>query len=1062
MQTPLEVLIQVAREEPDLTFLKAGNRTISYSQAWQLIRQIAQLLINCNTSHSDNIKDGERISSTNKIMRVYGMHVTAEIDFVLGVYAIWLIGGTACVFNKDWSSSTRKALAERLDIHVMVYSALGTPVDMPGVLSVDISQVSQQTYNESVDMIPLYAWITHTSGTTGIPKSTVIKMKTIAHGAPLSIPAFALKQYALRDLASAPTFLYATSTVSNAPYVRSTLLLPPPDAAMETTPSEGYIKSLDAGVRNVHITPSILTLVRDAIDGSRVFDNVDIVTLAGEMVTSAALIAARSLFPKATIRAKWSQTELMWVSFVTEFAPTTVLTADTAIEYTPVSGQVEEVILLDEDGNELPKIHGTRAILAIVSPGLMATGYYGALNSSTSESFKKTHDGRTMLVLHDYVEYREGGKLVPKGRSNRRVKLNGLYVDLEYLDQLLQKELGNLVSDVAVMKSSTSNMLVLLYTSPHSNGPRDSSSSASDTTTLAMSHLVSGDAVDIVLVQARQAIQQAGVTNAYIHISKHMDAFPMTVSYKRHLAKLQKVADQVIDDSMEASGTELDTNDALAHDISQFCATLIGNSRLRGNDFDLLQAGFTSFSVMRLVFYLRNKHQYRTDAMMLLEPDTKPSTIAKAIRDAQNADESKEFTTGSVYEVPQTAQRCVAVYIDQEIPIPLAGAIINHYRRRIIYEFNIQFIYRFQPDITKSIDIPRLDKACELLCQKHPVLRSRQLYGGVFGLPQVIAQNFGSMTNYAVIQAKGHKIITVSEKVMFDHTKLQRILKYDLSRLNTMLVVVVCPTVSFAYLGMSHMVFELETHRLYKEHLKMLYEDLDRKDIPVHRILTRKLMTEESTRRLPTLPNDIPIFKMRGLIPPQISVNYFTLEARLAHPETMIGAFATGLLQILRPASTLPDSETIGFCSLLGVIKPGYSGNGLAETYHILNIPFRDLTLDEALQSFSERKTYFVPDRNINKYRSHVFLNMRTHDGEHHPRDQHVRDISQATWPSSQGMVWAHFDIFPNEGRISATIMKSRWIKKDVRDTLVGRYLDVLESWGIRAEAVVAEGLPIS
>ncbi|TPX36709.1 hypothetical protein SmJEL517_g01201 [Synchytrium microbalum] len=153
------------------------------------------------------------------------------------------------------------------------------------------------------------------------------------------------------------------------PYVRSTLLLPPPDAAMETTPSKGYIKSLDAGVRNVHITPSILTLVRDAIDGARVVDNIAIVILA-------------------SIRAKWSQTELMWVSLVTEFAPTTILTANTAIEYTPVSGQVEEVILLDEDGNEMPKIPGTRAILPIVSPGLRATAYY--------ELFKKTHNGRTM------------------------------------------------------------------------------------------------------------------------------------------------------------------------------------------------------------------------------------------------------------------------------------------------------------------------------------------------------------------------------------------------------------------------------------------------------------------------------------------------------------------------------------------------------------------------------------------------------------------------------------------------------------------------------------------
>ncbi|TPX30635.1 hypothetical protein SmJEL517_g05842 [Synchytrium microbalum] len=1050
--TPLEVLVQVAQEEPELIFLKSGNTSISYSEAWHSIRRIAYTI---STASAHDAGNNNVATRRQNAMKVYGLHVTAEIDFVLGVYAIWLVGGTACVFNKDWTAETRAALAERLNIHVMLYSQLGHPVDMSGVRSIDISQVSNEMYSESIKDIPLYAWITHTSGTTGVPKSTLITMETIAKGAPLSIPAFALKQYALRDLASAPTFLYATSTVSNAPYVRSTLLLPPPDSAMEVTPAEGYIKSLDAGVRNVHITPSILTLVRDSINGARVWEEVDIVTLAGEMVTPVSLMTAKSLFPKAVIRAKWSQTELMWVSFVTEFSPLDTITADTVIEYTPVKGQVEDIVLLDEDGNEMPKVHGTRAILAVVSPGLMASGYYGV---NSSDSFRKARDGRDMLVLHDWVEYRNGGKLIPKGRSNRRIKLNGLYVDLEYLDELLKAELSHLVSDVAVMKSSTSNMLVLLYTETRSR--RDSMSTSSDVTTLGATPLLDAEHLDPVLIHARQVIQHAGVNNAYLNASKQLDTFPMTVSYKRHLAKLQLIADKLIADSMQV-GTALDENDTIAQDISKFCASLSGSPHLSGKDFDLLEAGFNSMSVMRLIFHLRNKHQYRIDAVLLLQPGTKPSTIAKAISTSNALDESSEFSTGSVYEVPKTALRCVGSYLEEEFPVPFAGIVLNHYRRRITYEFNIQFIYRFQPNKSKPIDIDRLDRACELLCQRHPALRSRVIYKGL-GLPQIIARTFGTMSNRAIIQEKGHKIIVVPEKLMFDHTKLQQVLKHDLSRLNTMLVVVVCPTLSFAYLGMNHMVFELESHRLYKDHLGMFYEDLDRKDIPTHRILTHRLMNEEAMRRLPLLPQDVRIFRLSGLVPPQVTVNYFTLDARVAHPERHFGAFVAALLYVLRPGSSSPHSEDVGFCSVIGIVKPGYTGNGLAETYDVMNLPLHDMSLDEAMTSFLDRKTYFVVDRNINKFRSHVFVNVRTHDGGSHPRDQHIRDVSMSTFPSSQGAVWCHFDIFPSEGRISATIMKSRWIVKHVRNTMVARYLDVLESWGIRGEAVVAEGLPVS
>ena len=167
----------------------------------------------------------------------------------------------------------------------MIYSQLGAPEVVSNVQNLDISQVqsSETLHHDIPSAVPMYSWITHTSGTTGVPKSTLIKTKTVAKGAPLSIPAFALKEYAVRDLAAAPTFLYATSTVSNAPYVKSTLLLPLSIRGSSVAPYEGYVTSFDNGAKNIQITPSILLLVKDMVAQKRQWPKIEIVTLAGEV-----------------------------------------------------------------------------------------------------------------------------------------------------------------------------------------------------------------------------------------------------------------------------------------------------------------------------------------------------------------------------------------------------------------------------------------------------------------------------------------------------------------------------------------------------------------------------------------------------------------------------------------------------------------------------------------------------------------------------------------------------------------------------------------------------------
>ena len=85
------------------------------------------------------------------------------------------------------------------------------------------------------------------------------------------------------------------------------------------------------------------------------------------------------------------------------------------------------------------------------------------------------------------------------------------------------------------------------------------------------------------------------------------------------------------------------------------------------------------------------------------------------------------------------------------------------------------------------------------------------------------------MSKYAVVDEKGHILLLGAERDMYDHTRLQRVLKPYLSRCDNMMICVACPTVPFIYLAMNHMVFDLESHRVFKDHFLMFYEDLTRK-----------------------------------------------------------------------------------------------------------------------------------------------------------------------------------------------------------------------------------------
>lgn len=110
---------------------------------------------------------------------VIGLHLQLEPDLVTAFYACWLAGCTPTVFNLAWDQQTRNGIISRLQIGLVLCTAL-PPADLPSnveTLVIDQEQSAVEGFQQRPE--PFYALINQSSGTTGLPKVSLLSRSCV-------------------------------------------------------------------------------------------------------------------------------------------------------------------------------------------------------------------------------------------------------------------------------------------------------------------------------------------------------------------------------------------------------------------------------------------------------------------------------------------------------------------------------------------------------------------------------------------------------------------------------------------------------------------------------------------------------------------------------------------------------------------------------------------------------------------------------------------------------------------------------------------------------------------
>ena len=312
-----------------------------------------------------------------------------------------------------------------------------------------------------------------------------------------------------------------------------------------------------------------------------------------------------------------------------------------------------DLVLLDESMCVISKAEeGATGVVGFVT-SQSATHYLG--NEDATQHMFLPWDGEEMLLYTDDIGCMQAdGTIVIKGRSSRNVKVNGLFVDLDYIERALAPAFANgahRVTGFKLVKSNATDKIVLF---------------ASTESTDAM----------FILKHARDALRASNGDELATVISsvRCIAEMPFNASYKVDLATLQKMADEPCllppGLSAEAPATiSADAKvDALAEEIAAEIAKLSKSKELIPVTTPLTYSGLNSITIVRLYFWLQSEHEYEEEMTHLFEEEVTPLVLAMEILGDEADEEYEEECIDEVVIEPFSPASQATIVEEDEPP----------------------------------------------------------------------------------------------------------------------------------------------------------------------------------------------------------------------------------------------------------------------------------------------------------------------------------------------------------------------------------------------------------
>ncbi|KAI9207910.1 male sterility protein-domain-containing protein [Polychytrium aggregatum] len=608
---PVECLVNIARDEPDAllinTYESGASERLSYLRVWKQAYSVAQALKALPGWNDDGHE-------------VIGTFCEAEASWVIYSFAVWMLGKKTLNLALNFPAAVRKALCERHSIKYILYHHT-KPGRTIGVTLIDATTfpVLDSIPPPSLEVCePLddYVTIQCTSGTTGIPKS----FKFAHTGVMTGRAAIGILRISV-GLLQAPSFAATLSLFLNALNLGGSVWTPEPKFnAVEKV--YDIVQILDHGLVYVFMTPSFMKLIISTAasrNPSFKWTKTKVIALSSEHIPMSVIHMTRERFPNAEIQLGYGSSETAVVGALSFLRIPSDSPIPEKLVYKLTKPGVR-CLLFDEKGEIIDPRYSNSGILVFAvdldHPAKDHPSFVNADPNDKLASFGFLVDGSPRVCTMDWVEMVSDKEFSVVGRFDQKIKINGVYVDLNGLRELVHKHLSQVIADCYFIHTSE-RKIILLYVLQKGSNP----------------DLISADIIRVV----EDMFLLLNVSKVPVHNCLKLDAFPFNDSGKVDLKKLKRIAENVEQYGQAVQYPALIVTRTfltkIAFKISEFSSQILDNPGLYGRNFYIGGVGFDSLSIGRLALAIREEYGVEISPMILLSNSMSPKDVAQLVVD---------------------------------------------------------------------------------------------------------------------------------------------------------------------------------------------------------------------------------------------------------------------------------------------------------------------------------------------------------------------------------------------------------------------------------------------
>lgn len=317
-----------------------------------------------------------------------------------------------------------------------------------------------------------------------------------------------------------------------------------------------------------------------------------------------------------------------------------------------------DLVLLDESLSVIPKTaDGATGIVAFIT--CQSATHYLANEEASRHMFRSWKGDDILLYTDDIGCMRADGTIAIRGRSSRNVKINGLFVDLDYVERALAPAFANKsfnVSSFKLVKSNVTERIVLF---------------ACTNTTDAF----------FILKHARDSLRLSHNDDLSVAVSsvRCITEMPFNASYKIDLVTLQRMADSGaplgpgLSAELPIVASPASKVNALAEKITAEIAKLSKCLETVPADMPLLYTGLNSVTILRFYVWLQSEYEYEEEMTHLFEEEVTARVLAAEMLREEIAEKPDADTVAEEIAAEITKFVKSPIPISKDMPLLYSG-----------------------------------------------------------------------------------------------------------------------------------------------------------------------------------------------------------------------------------------------------------------------------------------------------------------------------------------------------------------------------------------------------